>query len=354
MPSIMLGGREVNERSRPYVIAEIGVNHEGSLDTAKRLVDLCREGGADAAKFQTYKAELLASRHSPAYWDTALEPTQSQYLLFKKYDAFGPLEYEQLETHCRGVGIQFLSTPFDVGAVHTLDPLVPFFKVASADVTNLPLLRAVARTGKPVVLSTGASSLDEIDHALEALAAAGCPEVALMHCVLSYPTPPEAAHLGMITGLRRRYPDRVIGYSDHTVPDDSMLPLTTACLLGAVIIEKHFTHDKTLPGNDHYHAMDVNDLKVLVARLAVIRQLVGADDDKRPVASEEAARHHARRSVVLSRAVVAGQVLSPDDLVTKRPGAGISPLHWDQLVGRRASRDLPADAVLAWTDLEIL
>jgi sialic acid synthase SpsE len=352
MRLITLGSRTVGERSQPYIIAEIGVNHGGAMETALRLIALAKEGGAHAAKFQTYKAERLASRHSPAYWDVTKEAMTSQYLLFKQYDAFGPREYERLAAYCREIDIDFLSTPFDDDAVDVLDPLMAFFKVASADVTNLPLLRRVGRKEKPVVLSTGASTLGEVDIALDTLTTAGCPAVALMHCVLNYPTDQAAAHLGMIEGLRQSYPDLVIGYSDHTVPDEPMTALTTAFLLGAVIIEKHFTHDKTLPGNDHYHAMDVEDLKRLVARLRDIQTLVGTDFDKHPLESEAPARQHARRSVVLQRAVGAGQMLGPDDLTCKRPGTGISALHWDEIVGKRARRDLEADTVLAWTDLE--
>lgn len=351
-PAIALGSRTIDARSAPYVIAEIGVNHGGSMDTARRLIALAHEGGADAAKFQTYKAGRLASRHSPSYWDTTKETTTSQYSLFKKYDAFGPREYQGLAEYCREIGIDFLSTPFDDEAVDVLDPLVAFFKVASADVTNTPLLRKVAGKGKPVVLSTGACTLGEVDSAIETLGKAGCSTVALLHCVLNYPTAQDSAHLGMIEGLKRCYPDFVIGYSDHTVPDEPMTALTTAVLLGAVIIEKHFTHDKTLPGNDHYHAMDVNDLKRFVARVRDIQTLVGTERHKRPLESEAPARHHARRSIVLERAVSSGHMLGADDLTCKRPGTGISSLHWDDVIGKRVKCDLEADTVLAWTDLD--
>ncbi|NBS37649.1 MAG: acetylneuraminic acid synthetase, partial [Actinobacteria bacterium] len=172
-PRIHLGSRVVGAGDTPYVIAEIGVNHDGSLETAKLLIDLAKNGGADAAKFQTYKAETLASKHSPAYWDTTKEATRSQYELFRKYDVFGPDEYKELAKHCASVGIDFVSTPFDDAAADLLAPLVPFFKVASADLTNTPLLRRVARAGKPVVLSVGASTLEEIDGALATLRAAG-------------------------------------------------------------------------------------------------------------------------------------------------------------------------------------
>ena len=351
MREITLGSRHVTDDSPPYVIAEIGVNHEGSMDTAKRLIDLAREGGADAAKFQTYKAETLASRHSPAYWDLAKEPTTSQFRLFQKYDSFGPDEYNALAEHCGQVGIDFASTPFDSTAADLLAPLMPFFKIASADLTNTPLLRQVARFGKPVVLSTGASTMAEVRDAVATLDAAGCTELSLLHCVLNYPTADENANLGMITSLRSEYPDTVIGYSDHTVPDDGMTALSTAYLLRARVIEKHFTHDKSLPGNDHYHAMDVGDLKRFLENVNRLDSMLGAGGAERSVDAEESARLNARRSIVLDVDVDAGASLTESMLTYKRPGTGVSPLHWDEVLGRRVARSLERDHVLQWTDL---
>ncbi len=351
MPSVTLGSRLLASGGRPYVIAEIGVNHEGDLAQARRLIELAKEGGADAAKFQSYKAGRIASKHSPAYWDTSKEPTPSQYQLFTKYDGFGPDEYAALADHCRTTGIDFLSTPFDAGAVEFLDPLVPFHKVASADLTNTPLLRQVAGKGKPVLLSTGASTLGEIDDAVATLSQAGCRDVVLLHCVLNYPCPNGNAHLNMITGLQRAYPERVIGYSDHTLPDERMLVLTAAWLKGALVLEKHFTHDKTLPGNDHYHAMDVHDLKTFVANLGFLEEVLGRDH-KAPLADEAPAREHARRSIVIDRPLRAGQVIQEADLTYKRPAHGISPLFWDEVIGRTVVHDVDEDHILQWADLK--
>jgi N-acetylneuraminate synthase len=349
--SITLGSRLVTNQSKPYIIAEIGVNHEGSIDQAKRLIDQAKQGGADAAKFQSYKAGTLASKHSPSYWDTNKEPTRSQYALFQNYDKFGPNEYIALAEHCRQNDIDFLSTPFDDAAIEFLDPIVPFFKIASADLTNIPFLRKVASKGKPVVLSTGASTLGEIDIAVEALQQAGCKDLALLHCILNYPTDNANAHLRMIDGLKRAYPGNIIGYSDHTLPDDAMTSLVTAHLLGAVILEKHFTHDKTLPGNDHYHAMDQHDLARFVTLAKTIHTLLGPTDHKAPIATESISRKNARRSIVLARDVTAGHQLTTDDLTYKRPGTGVSPLHWDEVLSRRTVAALQADHVLQWEDL---
>ena len=349
--TIRLGSREVDADSAPYVIAEIGVNHEGSLDLAKKLIELAKEGGADAAKFQTYKAESLASRHSPAYWDTSKEPTQSQFELFKKFDAFGPTEYLALAEHCDRVGIDFVSTPFDDDAVDLLAPLVPFFKVASADLTNTPLLRRVARCKKPVVLSVGASTTDEIDHALSTLKSAGAESIGLLHCILNYPTSDENANLWMIGDLAARYPQCVLGYSDHTVPKEGLPSLVAAWLLGAVILEKHFTHDTSLPGNDHYHAMTANHLREFRSEVARIQPLLGSRR-KAPLASEEISRTNARRSIVVTRDLPVGHRIAEEDITYKRPGTGISPLSWDDVIGRTTRRSLSVDDVLQWSDLD--
>lgn len=350
-PRITLGPRTLTARSRPYVIAEIGVNHEGSVDTAKMLIDLAKEGGADAAKFQTYKAHTLASKHSPAYWDTSKEPTMSQYELFRKYDSFGPREYEQLAEHCTDVGIDFASTPFDDDAVDMLAPLMSFFKVASADLTNTPLLRRVARSGKPIILSTGASTMEEVDWSVRTLREAGAVDIALLHCILNYPTANENANLRMLNDLRRAFPQCILGYSDHTVPSPRLNTLIAAWLSGAVILEKHFTHDKSLPGNDHYHAMNVDDLKEFMRVVDEIAPLLGTTDRKEPLESEHIARLNARRSIVVARDLPAGHVIVEGDITYKRPGTGVSPMFWDDVIGLATRHALSADHVLQWSDV---
>ena len=351
MVAVQLGKTLVSDVGRPYVIAEIGVNHEGSLEVAKRLIELAARGGANGAKFQSYKADTLASKISPAYWNTTKESTPSQHELFKKYDSFDSSDYEALSVHAEKYGIDFLSTPFDDAAVDYLTPLVPFFKIASADITCTPLLRRVGRTGKPVILSTGASTIEEIDAALLTLESSGTSEVVLLHCILNYPTENRNAHLRMITGLRNRYPNRLIGYSDHTIPEPGMTSLLTAWLLGAVVLEKHFTHDKTLPGNDHYHAMDVDDLMNFCHRVDTVDDLLGGTTDKSPIDTEEISRLNARRSIVLARSLPSGHQLVESDLTYKRPGTGVSPIYWDKVIGRATSRPLIEDQELQWGDL---
>lgn len=349
---IKLGERILYPNSKPYIIAEIGVNHEGSIEQAKKLIELAKMGGADAAKFQSYKADNLASRNSPSYWDTTKEPTKSQHELFQKYDQFNPEDYVTLFKHCKKNKIDFLSTPFDDNSIEFLDPLVPFFKIASADLTNIPFLRRVAEKGKSIVLSTGASTLGEIDTAVNTLEKYGCQDIVLLHCILNYPTPSEQAHLRMIKGLIKSYPEFIVGYSDHTLPDGNMTSLVTAYLLGAVVIEKHFTHDKTLPGNDHYHAMDIDDLKRFVELIEKIYTSLGSKTHKMPISTEKISRLNARRSIVLVNNIPKGKELKEDDLTYKRPGTGISPTHWDDVIGMKVNSKLNADHILMWSDLE--
>lgn len=349
--SIQLGSKVIFKLSKPYIIAEIGVNHEGSMHQAKKLISLAKEGGADAAKFQTYKADTLASKHSPSYWDTTKEPTTSQHELFQKYDNFEKEDYFELSEYCRSIEIDFISTPFDNNSVDYLDSLMPFYKIASADITNIPLLRKIAKKEKPVILSTGASNLEEIDLALKTLNSSGCKEVALLHCILNYPTPFEKANLNMIKGLKQVYPNNIIGYSDHTLPDNAMSSLVAAYTLGAVIIEKHFTDDKSLPGNDHYHAMDVEDLKCFLKIINNLYNSLGSSI-KKPIKSEQISRLNARRSIVLKRNIQSGHKLEESDITYKRPGTGISTLYWDEVIGRELNKDLLEDDILQWEYLK--
>lgn len=332
---------------RPFVIAEAGVNHENSLESAMQMVDAAADAGADAIKFQSYKAETLASRQSPAYWDLNEEPTRSQFELFKKHDRFGDADYEALARRAQQCGIHFMSTPFDLHFADALEPLMPAYKIASADLTNIPLLQHCARKAKPMILSVGASEDDEIDEALRAVEEAGNDRVALLHCVLSYPCRPEDAHLNAIGYLARRYPSRIVGYSDHVPPGAAMLAPFTAWLLGARIIEKHFTLDKSLPGNDHYHAMDPDDLRRFRVMCEDAALMMGADE-RRVWPCEADARRQARRSLVAATTIRKGERATAAAITFKRPGTGIPPASLPALIEKHALRDIEADEILTW------
>jgi len=330
---------------RPYIIAEIGVNHEGNMETAKRLVDEAKEGGADAVKFQSYKAETLASKDSPSYWDTNEEPTTSQYELFKKHDGFWIDEMKELKAYCDKVNIEFMSTPFDIESANFLNDLMDVYKISSSDLTNKPFIEYICQFNKPIILSTGASSIYEIQEAVSWIEKYGNP-LSLLHCVLNYPTPDKNANLGMILDLKQKFPDKIIGYSDHTLPKD-MRVCEMATMLGCVIIEKHFTHDKTLPGNDHYHAMDKEDLKIYLTNLERTFEILGGFKVE-ALKDEAPARANARRSLVAKRNITKGAVITEDDLTFKRPAHGVSPKFIDEVVGKIALIDIKDDNLIQW------
>ncbi len=341
----------IDKYSKPYIIAEIGVNHGGSYEKAINLIDLAKKGGAHAAKFQSYKAGTLASKNSPSYWDNNMEPIKSQYQLFKKYDLFGPDEYISLAKYCKKINIDFLSTPFDDDSIDFLSPLVPFFKIASADLTNIPFLKKIASKNKPIILSTGAATLPEIELAVNTIQEISGNLPALMHCILCYPTRNKDANLLMIKHLKRSFPECIIGYSDHTIPDSSMTSIISSFLLGAEIIEKHFTYDKSLKGNDHYHAMDIDDLTHLMNLLEKVNILVGKQKIKKPIKSEFISRQNARRSIVLKNSLNSNHTIKEEDITYKRPGTGISPIHWEEVIGKRTKMKLESDYLLKWSDL---
>lgn len=331
----------------PLIVAEAGVNHGGDLDTALRMVEAAATAGADAIKFQTYRAERLATRTSAAYWDRKAEPTETQFDLFSRYDRLRERDYRRLALECAERRLLFVTTPFDIEAIDWLDELLPLYKVASGDITNKPLLTRIGATGKPVLLSTGASRIEEIATALDWLADAGAGEVALLHCTLAYPTPLEHANIGALRALADTFPGRVLGYSDHTAPPDSYAAIEAAFALGARVVEKHFTLDRTLLGNDHYHAFDTDGFAELRRRLTQLSRLLGAAS-KDVLLVEEAARTGARRSLVARTPIASGSAITATDLDVKRPGTGIPPMCIDDVIGARAAVDIPEDTTLTW------
>ncbi len=345
-------------REKPYIIAEMGVNFYDTaremnispLEAAKLYIREAKRVGVDAAKFQSYKAEKIASKNSPSYWDLSKEPTTSQFELFKKLDGFNQEDYEELCRYCREIGIDFMSTPFDYDSADYLYDLVDIYKISSSDITNIPFIKHIAKKGKPIYLSVGASYLSEVEEAVRAIKEEGNNDICLFHCVLSYPTQNEDANLNFIKHLKAVFPDVKIGFSDHTLPDECMTILTTAYMLGADVIEKHFTLDKTLKGNDHYHAGDPEDFRKAVDNFRLIQQILGSDK-KTVLECEQIPRKQARRSLVLTRDIKAGEVLTEKDLVAKRPGTGISPKYLDIVLGRKVNADLDEDSILTWENI---
>lgn len=341
--------------SKPYLIAEMGVNFYDTakqmnitpLEAAKLYIDKAAEAGIDCAKFQSYKANTIVSKNSPAYWDTTKEETKTQYELFQKFDSFGEKEYRELCEYTHSKGMDFTSTPFDYASADYLYDMVDFYKISSSDLSNIPFIKHIGKKGKPVYMSVGASYLSEVDEAVRALKEVGCKDIVIFHCVLSYPTDPKNANLRIIETLKKDFPDVRVGFSDHVAPDETMMTLATAYLLGAEVIEKHFTLDKTLPGNDHYHAGDPLDFKKAIENFKWIDDVLGSPE-KTVLDCELVPRREARRSLVLTRDMKAGEVIKESDLMPKRPGTGISPKFANIVIGRSVKEDLKEDTILTW------
>ena len=325
---------------QPFLIAEIGVNFYGiaekegmsDMDAAKLMIDEAKACGVDAVKFQSYNAESIASHNS-------------QFDLFKKYDKFGADEYRQLADYCKQVGIMFLSTPFDFESADYLDEFMDVYKISSSDLTNIPLIKYIASKNKPILLSTGAATIREIKEAVKAIEDVSLVDIAIMHCVLSYPTAYEDANLLMIKDLANNFPNYEIGYSDHTKPDENMVVLTTAYNYGATILEKHFTLDKSLTSNDHCHSMDPNDVYKFKDNITFLSKINGRIN-KQPLICESSARKETRRSIVAKRDIKKGEIISESNIAFKRPGTGISPGEVDEVLGKTASMDISEDTLI--------
>lgn len=346
-------------QNKVSLIAEIGVNYYdiakklniSLMDAAKFMVLAAKNAGLHAVKFQSYKAETLASKYSPSYWDTNEEPTTSQYELFKKFDVFGEKEYRELADYCNKIGIEFSSTAFDIESAEYLADMMNFYKISSSDLSNLPFIEFMAKKNKPILMSTGASNFDEIKKAVNVIRQYNNKELVLLHCVLEYPTPYQDANLSKIVTLKKNFPDLYIGYSDHTKPDNCYDVIKTAYLLGAKIIEKHFTLDKTLKGNDHYHAMDANDAKDILKNIDFVDRLLG-NSELKCLDTELIARKNARRSIVAAVNIKKGTKITREMFTFKRPGIGISPSEIDKIVGMYANKDILADEILLWEHLK--
>jgi N-acetylneuraminate synthase len=330
--------------NRPvYIIAEAGVNHNGDLKLAKRLVAAAAAAGADAVKFQSFKAAKLLRADAPKadYQRQTTEAGESQYEMLRRLELSEEAHFE-LADLCAKLDIEFMSTPFDLDSARFLAGLgLSRFKVSSGDLTNLPLLRYLGGLGRPVIVSTGLAEPDEIKAGAEALLKAGLgPEkITLLHCTTSYPTPFEDVNLLAISTLKKEFPELSIGFSDHSPGLEASL---AAVALGAEVIEKHFTLDKNLPGPDHRASLDLKELIDLTAGLRRVEKALG-DGRKSMRAAEKPNKPVARKSLVAARDIAAGEIFSEENLTAKRPGDGLSPLMWDQVIGRRAARAFMAD-----------
>ncbi|MDP2143574.1 MAG: N-acetylneuraminate synthase [Gallionella sp.] len=330
---------------KTFVIAEAGVNHNGSLDLAKRLVDVAVEAGADAVKFQTFKADKLVSKTAQKadYQKQTTSAGESQYEMIKKLE-LDEDAHRTLISYCNEKRIMFLSTPFDHDSIELLNDFgMPIFKIPSGEITNLPYLRHIGRLGKEVILSTGMADLGEVEDALDVLVDQGVPKekITVLHATTEYPCPIDEVNLRAMQTMRDAFGVKV-GYSDHTQGIE--VPIA-AVAMGASVIEKHFTLDRTMEGPDHKASLEPNELKSMVRAIRNIDQAIG-DGIKKASKSEAKNIPISRKSIVAARPIKAGEAFSSDNLAVKRPGAGINPMRWDEIIGQVAQRDYLPDEVL--------
>lgn len=330
---------------RCYVIAEIGGNFT-TLEQARRLIDEAAGSGADAVKLQTYRAETLSSK--AAIFDMENTGVTSQFNLFRKYE-IGAALHDEVFAYAEQKGLDWFSSPSHQSDVDVLEKCgVGVHKIGSDDAVNLPFLRYVARTGKPMILSTGMCTLDEVRESVQAIQAEGNKKLVLLHAITSYPTHPANVNLRAMQTLKDAFPDLDVGYSDHTL---SPVACLCAVAMGARVIERHFTYDKKADGPDHMLSADPQEMKWLVDAIRAFEVMRGSGI-KQPADSEENTRRNNRKSVVLERALTAGEAIAMEDIAVKRPGYGIQPEFYETLAGRKVKRDLAQDAVLGWDDLE--
>lgn len=328
---------------KTLIIAEAGVNHNGDISLAKKLIAAAKDAGADLVKFQTFTAKNLVSASAPKaeYQKRTTESSESQLEMIKKLE-LSREDHTVLIEECRANGIEFFSTAFDFQSFDLLNELgcLERIKIPSGELTNLPLLRYMSRLGKPLMLSTGMANLGEIEAAIEAIEGAGTPRhlITVLHCTTEYPTPMEDVNLRAMVAMKTAFGVNT-GYSDHT--PGIVIPVA-AVALGATIIEKHFTLDRNLPGPDHKASLEPHELKAMVEGIRNVERALG-DGVKRPSPSELKNKPIARKSLVAIRPISAGEAFSAENMSAKRPGTGLSPMLWDEIVGRTATKDFAVD-----------
>lgn len=325
-----------------YIIAEAGVNHNGSFDLACRLVDAANKAGVDCIKFQTFKSSNLVSHNAQkAEYQKETTGEGSQVDMLKKLELSYD-EFLELKKYCDKVGIRFLSTPFDFESIDFLNSInMPFWKIPSGEVTNYPYLAALAKTGKPVVMSTGMCDMAEIKAAVKVLRDNGAEDIKLLHCNTEYPTPFEDVNLRAMQTMRDEF-NLEVGYSDHTKGIE--VPIA-AVALGATIIEKHFTLDRNMEGPDHKASLEPDELTEMVKSIRHIEKALGAGE-KKPSPSEIKNKVVARKSIVARRRIEAGEVFSEQNITVKRPGSGVSPMKWNEVLGTKAIRAFDEDELI--------
>ncbi|WP_027400288.1 N-acetylneuraminate synthase [Anaerovorax odorimutans] len=329
--------------SKTFIIAEAGVNHNGKLETAKLLAEVAKNAGADVVKFQTFIAEDCISNFASKaeYQKKNTQAEESQLDMVKKIQISFD-EFIELKSHCDKIGIQFISTPFDFKSIEFLNHLnIPFWKIPSGEITNVPYLNRIANTGKPVIMSTGMCTLEEVEFAVKLLKENGSGEISLLHCNTEYPTPFKDVNLAAMNTLKRTFNCRT-GYSDHTLGIEAPI---AAVAMGAEVIEKHFTLDKNMIGPDHKSSLEPDELKKMISAIRNIEMAIG-NGKKKPSESEIKNIQVARKSIVAKKAISKGEYFTEENITVKRPGSGISPTRWFDVLGLISTKDYQKDELI--------
>ena len=344
MRTVEIAGKPVGEGAPCFIVAEAGVNHNGKVSLAKKLIDVAKRAGADAVKFQVFKAETTATRTAEkAAYQKRETGKGSQFEMLEKLELTGD-EFKRLAAYAKKKNIIFLASAFDGESVELLDELgVPAFKIPSGEITNFPLLKQVARKGKPIIMSTGMSNLGEIEEALGVIRNEGTSDVVLLHCVSDYPAKIEETNLRVMETLMRVF-GLPVGLSDHTL--GITVPIA-AVALGAAVVEKHFTLDKALPGPDHKASLEPDGLGEMVNKIREVEKALGSGE-KKPTRSEEETKKVVRRSVVARIEIPAGAVIEEGMLDVKRPGTGIDPKYINKIIGKRAKKRIKPDELITF------
>ena len=349
MEKIRIGNRIVGEEEPCFIIAEAGVNHNGSVEMAKKLIDTAKEAGVDAVKFQTFKTEEIVTKSAKKalYQKETTGLQESQYEMLKKLELKED-DFKELASYAEKRGIIFLSSPFDEESADLLEQLkVPVFKVGSGEITNFPLLKHIAKKEKPIILSTGMATLGEVEEALNVIRSEGVEDVILLHCVSNYPARIEDVNLRAMETLKQAFKNPV-GFSDHTLGITAPI---AAVALGACVIEKHFTLDRNSPGPDHKASLEPDELKEMVKTIRDVEKALGGGI-KRPTKEEEEVKKVVRRSIVAKMDIFEGAIITEDMLDVKRPGMGIEPKYVDMVVGRKAKENIKRDEIITWKIIE--
>jgi N-acetylneuraminate synthase len=348
MNKIQIYNKVIGNNHPVFIIAEGGVNHNGDMKIAKKLVDIAKNSGADAIKFQTYKTNNLVTKSAKLtdYQLQNIKENKSQYTMLRDLE-LSNIDFRILKKYCDQKGIIFLSTPHSFDAIDFLYDLVPAYKIGSGDITNIPTLKYIAKKNKPIILGTGMSTLKEVKCAIKAIESEGNKQIIALHCTTNYPCPIEQVNLNAMITMKKEL-GCIVGYSDHTL--GTLVPII-ATAVGAKVIEKHITIDNELPGPDHKASLNPNELSLMVTKIRETEKILG-NFEKRPTKSEKKIMKNVRKSLVANKDIKKGTIISPQAIQIKRPGTGVNPADLEKIIGKKAKKNIQKDEIINYKMVE--